>query len=534
MKTGVPNGSDARHDLPFDSILHVILIPNYKEDFGTQYRVCLAMEESEPGCKEKALKLIEDFGEKFFDLRFTIHPVNRPGEMRGKSSNVAWASQQMARLSTRHHHEIMTVIDADSAFAEDYFMACSYYYAVASPEQRRIMMFAPSTVFDRNANDVPLFVRTTDMFWSIGVISNLYPSSPVKLPCSAYSVSMDLVLSVNFWDAGPEAIGEDMHMYLKCFFSTRGRVIVKSIFSPASSVNITGEGEGMAGYVSSIKARYDQAKRHLWGSLDTGYALRRTLLSYLAPQSEPTVFLKNMSVSKFGKEDQVVFKLETILTLAHRLFEAHIMMGQFFILALTSTLFVPSHALIPSLANWVWSFVSLEPVHHAVSFALQLGFWLRLACIVPNLVTFYYYEHYHEWVGFKRWELQEEQQRETGLLFSKRFDSANDLSGDHFDTTGRVQHLGQRPQLSSRRVHPRNLFDWLSIPVSGFLFYVIPQHHAQLSHLFTERLDYKVAHKPTLVYHKDESDRHSISSKVDQGYFEEEIDRFALKTSMAC
>lgn len=87
-------------------------------------------------------------------------------------------------------------------------------------------------------------------------MSNLYKGSPVKLPCSAYTVSMDLAVSVNFWDAGEEAIGEDLHMYLKCFFATRGHVIVKSIFSPASQCNIEGEGKGLVGWSSGKTKLY--------------------------------------------------------------------------------------------------------------------------------------------------------------------------------------------------------------------------------------------------------------------------------------
>ena len=33
--TGVLDGNDLRHDLPFNSIIHVIIIPNYKEDLNT-------------------------------------------------------------------------------------------------------------------------------------------------------------------------------------------------------------------------------------------------------------------------------------------------------------------------------------------------------------------------------------------------------------------------------------------------------------------------------------------------------------------
>lgn len=102
-------------------------------------------------------------------MSFTIHPKNIEGEIRGKSSNVAWASIQMVRtafhfvsiilsissfcfsqsnfllwiphfnslftqlfnkaqksgggLNGRHEHEVLTIMDADTCFAEDYFTA---------------------------------------------------------------------------------------------------------------------------------------------------------------------------------------------------------------------------------------------------------------------------------------------------------------------------------------------------------------------------------------------------------------------------
>lgn len=37
QETGVQSINDTRHDLPFDSIRHVIIIPQYKEDLGTMY-----------------------------------------------------------------------------------------------------------------------------------------------------------------------------------------------------------------------------------------------------------------------------------------------------------------------------------------------------------------------------------------------------------------------------------------------------------------------------------------------------------------
>ncbi|KAJ3043586.1 hypothetical protein HDV00_004687 [Rhizophlyctis rosea] len=540
-ETGTVDGNDTRHDLPYEHVTHIIILPNYKEDIDTlretldvlashtravtQYRVCLAMEETEKGCEEKAQGLMNLYAESFYEITYTVHPAGRPGEIRGKSSNVAWASSQMALRTGgyggRHEHEILTVMDADTCFAEDYFTAATYHYTVASPEQRKIMMFAPSTVFDRNSNNVPVFVRVTDMFWSIGVISNLYPSSSVKIPCSAYSVSMELAMAVNFWDAGPEAIGEDMHMYLKCFFATEGRVIVKSIFSPASQCNVEGSGTGFNGYVSYMRARYTQAKRHMWGSLDSGFVMRNLIESVLGVGTKPAIQLKNAGVGKLGKEEREPtwnFRLGTVATLLHRVLESHILMGHLFTLIITSALILPVRSSFSyALATFFWAYISDEPVHPYVEFALNASFWVRLSVIIPNVIMIWYYEKYHEWVGFERWALQEQQLRESRSLqrdlSTKRVDSAVDIaSADATPAPNslseyispshahlRVQHLGKRAQLASRRIYPRNMWDWFCIPVAGFLFYVLPQFHAQLSHIFTDSLEYKVAAKPQLA-----------------------------------
>ncbi|KAJ3407952.1 hypothetical protein HDV05_005223 [Chytridiales sp. JEL 0842] len=293
--TGVPDC------IPYESIRHVIIIPNYKEelevlhetlsvlashpDAAESYLVCLAMEEGEAGSAEKAQSFIDHYTGQFLDMTYSMHPRNIPNEIRGKSSNTAWAAKHCYEFwSENRECQVITVMDADTCFAADYFTAVNYYFSTAPTVSRRLMMFAPNTLFDRNANQVPAFVRINDIFWCTGVISNSYPSSPISFPCSAYSMSMSLCKAVNFWDAGPDAIGEDLHMYLKCFYATKGRVIVQSIYSPASQCNVAGEGTGWAGFKSNMHARYIQAKRHLWGSLDSGWILKRSMLKSYSPE----------------------------------------------------------------------------------------------------------------------------------------------------------------------------------------------------------------------------------------------------------
>ena len=52
------------------------------------------MEEKEKEASQKARDLIEMFQAKFYNMSFTIHPSNIPGEAQGKSSNESWAANQ--------------------------------------------------------------------------------------------------------------------------------------------------------------------------------------------------------------------------------------------------------------------------------------------------------------------------------------------------------------------------------------------------------------------------------------------------------
>lgn len=504
-KTGAASGQDLRHDMPFDDVNHVIILPNYKENMDTlcetldvlsshsraltQYKVCLAMEESETASERKAITLVSQYSDLFLQIVYTIHPVGLSGEIRGKSSNVAWASKQMAKKSKNHGSEIITVMDADTCFSEDYFNSLNYFYCTATPDERRLLMFAPSTIFDRNAQNVPIAVRTNDIMWSIGVMSNMFPSSPVRFPCSAYSVSMDLASAVGYWDASPEAIGEDMHMYVKCFFATEGRVRVEPIWSPASCCNIEGKN-----YMDNCYARFNQAKRHMWGSLDTGYSLRNALLAIVAPGVDSAVATAirakkaggAITTSTGGGEAaggafETDFKLSTLGYLLHRLLEAHIVMGHLVTLLIMTSLLIPLGPEPSSIAVSYWDALTTESIHPTLLLILDICGWIRFFTLFPVILLIINYERYHHWVADERWRLAE----------------LNNGSSDLPAGSIRVQPLGRRPQLVSLRTK-WNIVDWIVLPICGIVFQCAPQLVAQISHLWTDRLDYAVAAKPTL------------------------------------
>jgi hypothetical protein len=228
-------------------------------------------------------------------------------------------------------------------------------------------------------------------------------------------------------------------MYLKCFFSSRGHVIVKSIFSPASQCNI----EGSGGIISGLKARYTQAKRHLWGSLDFGYACRKIIYSFVAQEG---VDYKALAASVFG------------------LIEIHIFPGH-----LLPMLFVSS--ILPNTS--LWSHVSESEPHPILLSAISIGKMFRLCTAVWTIIIAVYYEKYHQWVGAERW-------LNTG-------------------------HLGKRSRLQSLRTK-FDVIDFFLLGITSIIYGILPLYHAQISHIFTDRLDYEVASKPAMSYIESNSD----------------------------
>lgn len=138
-------------------------------------------------------------------------------------------------------------------------------------------MYIPPIIFDRNAHLIPRLVRVADILWAGAGLSGHYSGSTICPPTSVYSLSLSLIDRVGGWDAGEDAIGEDLHMYIKCFFALNGGLVCRSVWSAASCSNVKSEGKGWRGLWMDIMARYKQALRHMWGALDSGYAVKSIL-----------------------------------------------------------------------------------------------------------------------------------------------------------------------------------------------------------------------------------------------------------------
>ncbi|RFU30120.1 hypothetical protein B7463_g6226, partial [Scytalidium lignicola] len=441
-------------------ILHAIIIPNYKEGMDTLretlevlahharartcYDIYLAMELGEVDSAAKGALLMKEFADYFRTIDCTLHPRGIPGEAQGKSSNLRWAAKY---ASSRYHDEIkrnviVTVVDADSHLSSNYFTLLSSMH-LDYPVTAATTIYVPPIIFDRNAHLVPTVVRVADIFWCGAGLSCHYVSSSVCPPTSVYSLSMSLVDRVGGWDAGDEAIGEDMHMYLKCFFALNGNLNTRTILSPASQTNVHSDGKGVRGFMKDCNARYRQALRHMWGSLDSGYATHGVLRMLTGSWKDNSTERPNLS---------------NTLILFYRLYEAHFLPVHIALLLLTSsiyTLIVPP-PIIPPLLLYTLSFTNT----------------IRLVTLFVLTFFITIYGRYHVLCVSSRYQ----EMHQVGIA-----DGMKESAGFSYR-----KFWGWRG----------NWTDYTVFPIAGTVFGSVPALVALCCHFWTLRLVYKVSKKP--------------------------------------
>ncbi|KAK5188312.1 hypothetical protein LTR92_011610 [Exophiala xenobiotica] len=467
--------------------IHAIMIPIYKEDIAlledtlkvlashalatTAYDIFLAMEERDPNAVPVAMKLETSFRHRFKDIQHTIHPADLPGEVPGKSSNISWVAKGVQRKYTHSQYwrdVLMTVMDSDTHLLDDYFQIIlrRHAYYRQRGETIDMTMYMPPIIFDRNAHLVPILVRIADLMWC-GAGLSCFQDKPgrhgIAFPTAVYTLPLPLVHLVAGWDTDAGAIGEDMHMMLKCFFATNGRMAIESVPSPASQCNISSTKSGIRGWVDSHRGRYVQGLRHMWGCLDAGYTADHFFkLGSNAPPSpglgelshNSKLELKLSHYQMHGDQGYVLSWRNVVLVT--RVFEAHFLPTHLFLVTIFSTIFTRLPASLVR-SEFLTVFLDFTAYLRAMGFCLMLIYF------------FVFYEGYHHVCV----EAREAEMKEAGLYeemeenFSKR------------NKTG-----------------IRIWLDYLVFPIAGIVFGSTPLMHAAFAHFWSDRLDYKVSTKP--------------------------------------
>lgn len=314
-----PNTQD---QVSCDSLVHLIVVPNYKEDEemlaetlgalseaddSRLFHIVLAMEAREEGSDIKGANLQARFKDRFANVDVTMHPADQEqlhndgtsgAEVPGKASNLKWAlNHSYARLKKDDGGPslasvMVTVADADCIFHPGYFSSISKEFNVMREKpgdaHEWTMWQAPQLSY-RSHWDAPICSRTwtyISSMYEFGGVSGLHFGGH-HMVFSGYSLPLQLAHLAESWDG--DVIAEDHHCYLKNFFysvytaaktdsaldGSRGcqpQLQVRPVFLPVKSTPVISS----EGYWASYRERWYQAKRHTQGVAELSYALLAT------------------------------------------------------------------------------------------------------------------------------------------------------------------------------------------------------------------------------------------------------------------
>jgi hypothetical protein len=271
----------------FRRLHHLVIVPTYLESdeilCETLHRlaiqtlprdrigVVLAFEERDPQAPARAARISQRFAECFGQWLVTMHP-DLPGEVKGKSANLAWAArrvedQLMARGQLDPRNLLVTVCDADSRLDSQYLAALGH--SVLSHPDGRLHLYQPAILFYANHGRLPLPLRAVSSVFSLYSLARMAASHRL-IPQSTYSLSWWAARRVEFWDV--DVVPEDSHMFFKVWLHLGQRVRTRAIYLPAYADAAEGATLGR-----SAAATYQQIRRWAWGVSDVPYLALRSL-----------------------------------------------------------------------------------------------------------------------------------------------------------------------------------------------------------------------------------------------------------------
>jgi hypothetical protein len=248
--------------------LHSLCVQEGARDFMT---VVLAMEEREPGARDKAETLLAQYKGDFQGLTATYHPSNLPGELPGKGTNETWAVRSACREMVDHlgipfSQIVVTVADSDSIFHPQYFAELTRQFA--ADRRRYSLIWQAPMLFDNDIWHTDPLIRLVTYYSNVVSTGDYINSAEPKFPYSTYSISLKLLEDVGYWD--PTVITEDVNIFMRSFFRKGGQVFIERIYLPTRGNPTYG-----ANLWQAMRIFYAQKVRHAWGGTEIGYLLQK-------------------------------------------------------------------------------------------------------------------------------------------------------------------------------------------------------------------------------------------------------------------
>ncbi len=271
----------------FQSLYHVIIIPEYKEPLHILERtisniakqqydlsrliIVLATEAKDPQADATARHMTENFRGVFGDFIVTKHAL-APGEITGKSSNMASAGKHVVEYLQKRkiplENVTVTSCDADALLHPKYTASLSYTFL--NDPDREFHFYEGAILFYSNIWRIPLPSRVYNTLNSIGNLALL--SQPHRFVIfSTYSLSLKTAHEAGYW--GVDVIPEDYHLFFKVYFNKGEKVKTIGLFLP-----VLVDAAESTGFFKTMKNQYEQSKRWAWGVSDIPFVIRGVFL----------------------------------------------------------------------------------------------------------------------------------------------------------------------------------------------------------------------------------------------------------------
>ncbi|MDQ5952312.1 MAG: hypothetical protein QG626_439 [Patescibacteria group bacterium] len=270
----------------WDEVYHLVFLPTYQEELPileeamesllrAQYRkdriiVVLGGEERDKRNFENYREDIEKrYKHHFYDVLFTVHPKDLPGELPGKGSNMRYMGHEvqkyLADKDINPERIIVSAFDVDTIAHPQYFACLAYQFLTVQNPHRS--SYQPITLFSNNIWSATAPVRVAafgTVFWLFSELVR-----PERMwTFSSHSMSWKMLIDVGFWE--PDLVSEDSRIFMQGFLHYDGDYRVTPIFLPVSMDTVAG-----GNYWESLVALYKQQRRWAWGVEHFPYMLTK-------------------------------------------------------------------------------------------------------------------------------------------------------------------------------------------------------------------------------------------------------------------
>lgn len=272
-------------NLKYEHLFHMVILPFYNEtekvldsslealanaNYDKKKLIVILASEERAGEKATILasKLRDRYRGKFGEILITNHPTGLPGEMPGKGSNIAYATERarteiLDLLKIPYRDVIVSAFDVDTVVYPDYFLCLTWHFLTTDNPLKA--SFQPVPLYNNNIWFVPTLSRVvgfSNTFWQM-----IQQERPEKLVTfSSHAVSFQALYEIGYWQKN--MVSEDSRIFWNLFLANNGDYRVVPISYPVSM-----DANHAETHWKTLRNIYKQQRRWMWGAENVPYLL---------------------------------------------------------------------------------------------------------------------------------------------------------------------------------------------------------------------------------------------------------------------